>query len=122
WESSYRGINRANAVIERTKKLGNDENSKNMIIGEAQFLRGMFYFNLVRLFGDVPLILNETNSLTDLEKPRSSKDEIYEQIIIDLNSAKSNLPTAPFEVGRSSTYAASALLARVYLTIGDFGS
>lgn len=120
WQASYRGINRANAIIDRVPAIDGDETMKNEIIAEARFLRGLFYFNLVRLFGDVPLTLNETTSLNDLKLPRTASEAIYGQIIADLEDARANLPSTPRQAGRAHSPAASALLARVYLAIGDF--
>lgn len=120
WEASYRGINRANAIIDRVPAVDADETSKKEIIAEAKFLRALFYFNLVRLFGDVPLALKETTSLADLKLARAPSAEVYEQIISDLEEAKAWLPATPRQSGRAHSDAASALLARVYLALKDF--
>lgn len=120
WEASYKAINRANAVIARIPGIEGDENAKNNIVGEAKFLRALFYFNLVRLFGDVPLKLEETISLVNLKLTRTPAAEVYETIINDLLDAKAKLPPSPQQAGRADSFAASALLAKVYLTIKDF--
>ena len=120
WETSYRGIDRANTVIARVPAISGDENDKAELIGEAKFLRALFYFNLVRLFGDVPLKLDETTSLSNLKLKRTDKDEVYKQIVNDLNDAKASLPETPLESGRPSTHAARAYLATVDLTIQDY--
>lgn len=120
WEASYQAINRANAVISRVPGIEGNENSKNEILGEAKFLRALFYFNLVRLFGDVPLKLEETLSLTDLKLTRAPAQEVYASIISDLQDAKTKLPAVPRQTGRANSHAATALLARVYLTLEDF--
>jgi hypothetical protein len=59
------GINRANAVIERVPLINMNQQLKERIMGEAQFLRALHYFNLVRAFGDVPLKTNETKDLNE---------------------------------------------------------
>ncbi len=122
WEFSYVAINRANAVIDRLPGSTGDEAAKNIVLGEAKFLRALFYFNLVRLFGDVPLKLNETTSLKDLKLARTSTSEIYKQIIDDLLDAKTKLPNSAVLTGRANSNAARALLAKVYLTIHDFSN
>ncbi|PPL02873.1 RagB/SusD family nutrient uptake outer membrane protein [Parapedobacter indicus] len=120
WEASYRGINRANAVLDRISNVEGDQNRKNEIVGEAKFLRALFYFNLVRLFGDVPLSLHETVALTDLNLARTPLTEVYHQIVDDLLDAKNQLPAFPRQAGRADLYAATALLSKVYLTIMDY--
>lgn len=120
WETSYRGIDRANTVIDRVPGVSGDENEKKELIGEAKFLRALFYFNLVRLFGDVPLKLEETTSLSDLKLKRSDKSEVYNQIVDDLTDAKASLGESPLESGRTCANAARALLSKVYLTTKDF--
>jgi hypothetical protein len=59
WNDTYRGIARANTVIDRIGSVQMDESLKSRYVAESQFLRGLMYFNLVRIFGDVPLVLNE---------------------------------------------------------------
>ncbi len=56
WQDSYEGIHRANVAIQKIPDIKMDENLKSRLVGEANFLRALFYFNLVRLFGDVPLV------------------------------------------------------------------
>lgn len=122
WQSSYLGISRANIVIEKVPEIDMDSTLKVRILGEASFLRGLFYFNLVRLFGDVPLVLKPvTSSLTDEELyvTRTDKQEIYEQIFIDFNYATTACPKAYYsgaDKGRVTQGAALAFLAKAYLT------
>lgn len=120
WEFSYSAINRTNAIIDRIPRINGNEEAKDEIIGEAKFLRALFYFNLVRLFGDVPLTIQETTSLNNLTLPRTSTSEVYNQIIDDLEDAISKLPNSPLETGRADNNAARSLLARVHLTIQNF--
>lgn len=119
WNDSYRNINRANAVIDRVPAIDMDDQRKNTLVAEARFLRALHYFNLVRLFGGVPLRLQETVSLIGLGIPRSTADEVYDVIIADLIAAEAALPTNDTG-GRASKGAASSLLAYVYLTKGDW--
>nr|WKN36088.1 RagB/SusD family nutrient uptake outer membrane protein [Tunicatimonas sp. TK19036] len=120
WDASYDGINRANAVIDRVPASQMQEEVKNRILGEAYFLRGLFYFNLVRIFGGVPLHTSEVNSLEKVALAKSSEDEIYQTIVADLEKASESLPIVPTEVGRATQGAAKTLLAKVHLTLGDF--
>lgn len=119
WQSAYQAINRANAVISRVPKIDMDPTLRARIVGEAKFLRALHYFNLVRLFGGVPLQLEETTSLDSLQKPRATAAEVYDQIIKDLTDAVAALPSATTytgtDIGRASKGAAKTLLAKVYL-------
>jgi starch-binding outer membrane protein, SusD/RagB family len=119
WQSAYQAINRANAVISRVPQIDMDTTLRARIVGEAKFLRALHYFNLVRLFGGVPLQLEETTSLDSLQKPRATAAEVYDQIIKDLQAAIAVLPSARTytgsDIGRASKGAAKTLLAKVYL-------
>jgi len=123
WINCYAGISRANAAIENIPKVTMDETIKNRLIGEAKFLRALYYFNLVRFFGDVPLI-TKLETISDAMGARIPKDQIYQQIIDDLSFAEANLPLrkdyASKEEGRATKGAAKILLGKVYLTKGDF--
>lgn len=121
WQHNYSGIARANTAIANIPRITMDENSKTWLISEARFLRGLFYFNLVRFFGDVPLITN-LETIEDAYTPRTPKAEVYQQIIDDLTFAGNNLPvTWPSSgVGRVSRGAAKILLGKVYLTMHEF--
>ena len=121
WATLYQGIKRANVVIEKVPSIEMDATLKNRYIAEAKFLRGLFYFDLVRAWGDVPLI-TALNAPTRTE--RSPKADVYKQIESDLLAAlagldeKSNQPIT--ELGRATKGAARGLLAKMYLFEGDF--
>lgn len=111
----YKSILSANNVIENSKVATE--------VGEAKFLRGLSYFKLVRVFGDVPVNLTATPSTTDpsilTRQPASS---IYTNVIIpDLEDAIAALAPEITE-GRASKYAAQGMLGKVYMQIGDFAS
>ncbi len=113
WRTWYKTIGRATYAIEYTESYGlEDEQYKNRLIGEAQFLRALTYFYLVRYWGDVPL-QHVDNTV------RAPEDEVYNFIIQDLESAIASLPLKseyPSEdLGRATKGAARALLAKVYL-------
>ncbi|GAB3800768.1 RagB/SusD family nutrient uptake outer membrane protein [Spirosoma humi] len=118
YAGAYNGINRSNTVIGRLPGIPMDESLKKRYIAEAKFLRALHYFNLVRLYGDVPIVTTETTSLEGLAVPRDPVDKVYELIEADLKEAESVLPkTYPAsESGRASLGAAKGILARVYLT------
>src|SRR5699024_3985755 len=117
WRTSFQIINRANAVTNNVPEIQMDESLRASIVGEAQFLRALAYFNLVRMYGKVPLITKETKSFDDIKKPRAPVDSIYAQITRDLESAEQVLPVSynPDNHGRATVGAAKTLLAKVYL-------
>ncbi len=117
WQSVYRAINEANTVIARVPQIEMDESEKTRLVGEARFLRSLFYFDLVRIFGGVPLVLDETTDLSSLNVSRSTEDEIFNQLVDDLNFAVEALPAqiSSGEMGRAAKGAALTLLAKVYL-------
>lgn len=115
WSSSYDGINRVNNIlyaIPSIEDLSEEESAQ--FEGEALYLRALFYYNLVVHFSDVPLKTLPTLDLGSIEAERTPATQVYEQIIADLILARDLLPTAK-TAGRANTYAASALLAKVYL-------
>lgn len=122
WNGYYTGIFRANLAIANIPDIDMDPALRERLIGECQFLRGYLYFKLVRWFGDVPLITEPFPE--DFNIPRSPAAEVYAQIIKDLEDAMGALPTrsqyAAADVGRVTSGAAMGLLAKVYLTLGDF--
>ena len=123
----YVAVNRSNFAIENISNMGSEQirdDVRKRLIGEAKFLRALAYFNLVRIYGGVPLVLKQTTSLDGLEVPRNTVDECYEQIISDLQEAKSVLPAIgqlpEGYLGRATKGSASAMLAKVYLTREDY--
>ena len=119
WASAYDAINRANSVLDHVPNINMDSALKNRIVAEAKFLRATHYFNLVRLWGGVPLKLHETQGLDSLAIPRNTAQEVYAQIEQDLKDAIAVLPSAKTytgsDVGRASKGAAKTLLAKMYL-------
>jgi hypothetical protein len=121
WQSSYTGISRANLAIERIPEIKMDKSVKNRLIAEARFLRGLYYFNLVRLFGDVPLILSYSPSIDDYLVPRTAARTVYDTIVQDFQRASTVLPLAySGDKGRATRGAALGLLAKVHLTLGEW--
>lgn len=117
WANAYIAINRSNATIDNVPGIPMDTVLRNRIVGEARFLRALNYFNLVRLFGGVPINTHETTSLDSLQKPRATAAEVYALIIGDLQAAAQVLPKSYSggDIGRATRGAAKSLLAKVYL-------
>lgn len=126
WAGHYQAIVRANKAIDILNKGTYDEGIKKRLLGEARFIRGLYYFNLVRMFGGVPKITRvilpaEANN--DEFQTRATAVEIYDVIKEDLQYGVDNLPLkgdAGFSTGRASKGAAQALLAKVYLYLKDW--
>ncbi|RAI99833.1 SusD-like starch-binding protein associating with outer membrane [Chitinophaga skermanii] len=122
WTKYYTGIYRANVLLENIERVdfkGNDA-QKNMYIAEAKFLRAYYYFDVVRMFGHVPLVTKPLKTGEYYVK-QASPDSVYAQIATDLNESIPHLLNKKYseytstEYGRATKWAAEALLARVYL-------
>ena len=119
WKSCYEGINRANYLQENKAKL--DFPGKEALYGEVYFLRAYYYFELVKMFGDVPLFADKRLTVSDSKKyPRSPKADVYKQIETDLNAAIAVLPPTNIQKGRITKYAAQALLGKALLYQNKF--
>ena len=117
WRIMYRGVNQASAVLNRAESIeGMDQATLTTRLAEVRFLRALYYFNLVRYYGNVHLSLEETEGV-ETEANRTSTQEVYAQAIIpDLEYAVSNLPSSQSDYGRVTKAAAEFLLAKVHLT------
>jgi tetratricopeptide (TPR) repeat protein len=121
WSGHYNAIISANKAIDVLNQSTLEAATKNRLLGEARFLRGLYYFDLVRYFGGVPKITtvplpSEGNS--DAVNTRATAAEIYAQVIEDFQFAVDNLPLkgdAATQVGRANKGAAQSFLAKVYL-------
>ena len=125
WAHSYIGIQRANIVLNRIGSISfKDSTVKNARIGEMKFLRALYYFNLVRIYGDVPLVTKEiTNPIGSFGQSRAPKADVYKQIEADLNEAIQLLPVrTTANKMRVVKTAAQTLLGKVKLTQKDFTS
>lgn len=124
WNGRYEGIYRANTALFYLNQLQISESLKNRLIGETKFLRALFYFDLVRCYGGVPIVakvvdINNVEEINATVYTRKSKEETYLQIETDLLDAIDKLPLkgqySSNDTGRASKGAAQALLAKVYL-------
>jgi hypothetical protein len=130
WSQIYNAIFKANLVLEKVPAIPDiklDEgNRRSQILGEASFLRAYHYYQLVKMWGDVPLITSPVSSTdpSETQKPRTPQAEVYTQIIADLQFAVTNLPDAygsdaSVNKARATKGAANALLAKVYAQKAD---
>nr|WP_314896421.1 RagB/SusD family nutrient uptake outer membrane protein [uncultured Flavobacterium sp.] len=121
WRDSYVTIQRTNVVLNRINNVSfKDANTKDNRVGEMKFIRALLYFNLVRLYGDVPLVTQETKDPNSyLGLGRTPKAVVYDQIIRDLTEAEAVLPVTGSKQGKVIKTAAQALLGKVYLTLKD---
>lgn len=118
WQAFYNTIYDCNVILGRIGNVSFDEATKKQIIGEASFVRSLCYFNLVRLFGKLPLVTTEITAAEAKTLTRNDVSIIYNQIEADLKTAAQNLPVSytGSDVGRATSGAAKALLGKVYLT------
>lgn len=123
WSASYNTIARANLVLKYINNV-TDPVKKPIFQGEAEFIRAHMYFNLVRLWGDVPLVTERIAYNDENAFKRVPAAQVYTKIISDLQDAVANLPTSwpSASTGRITKYAAEAMLAKVYLTQKDYAS
>lgn len=121
WNDSYFGIANANLCIKRIPDIKMDDAQKKALLGQAYFFRAYFYFLLVRLYGDVPLITNPIDATSpDLYAGRTSQDSVYQLIVSDLQTAEqAGLPNVD-ESGKVSLGAVKSLLAEVYLRMAGY--
>src|SRR3989475_531099 len=124
WGSAYWNINRANTVLDRVPAITMDPTLRDRLLNEARFLRANSYFNLVRSFGDVPLLEHEVKSLEGLRVSRAPAADVYALIVTDLQQAMAGLPASytGSDIGRVTSGAAQAMLAKVYLTRQDWAN
>src|SRR5690606_6685988 len=123
WRAAYKTINQANHVIEKVAALSSEvipDEEKARITGEAYFVRALAYFDVVRVYGTVPIVLTPTGSASDKAGiRRSPAAEVYDQVLDDLTRAESLLPDNVNRV-RATKKTAQALLSRYYLYQGNW--
>jgi hypothetical protein len=121
WSDSYVSLYNLNIVLDKIQSASLDAAYTTQVVAEMRFLRGLYYFYMVQAWGDVPLILQPISSGEAFTMTRTGKNEVYNQVIEDLQYAAAHL-TAPDKVpaaGRASMGAAKTLLGKVYLTMGN---
>ena len=120
WNTTYRSISSANFILDNQAKIEaldntSDKSYSKQVLAEAKFVRALNYFQLVQMFGGVPLRSTRAKRADDVNIPRSSEDSVYALIIADFKDAEANLP-ATNPSGKPTKWAASAFLAKVYIT------
>lgn len=119
WNSYYEALYDINNIIESAESI--EESDLDALVGEAKFLRALYYFDMVRAWGDVPLVINTLSIEDGYAQGRTPASVVYDQVIADLTSAVASLPSKENErfVGAATSDAANTLLGKVYLTLGD---
>ncbi len=117
WRVYYEGVYRANQVLENVPNIDMDANLKARLLGEAHFLRGLYYFHLLKFYHNIPLVLHTTQSQKDYLVSQAPPDSVWMQIESDFSAAASALPeTYPSsDIGRATKGAAEAYLGKAYL-------
>ena len=124
WVDHYTSLYQANIVLDKIGGAILDESYKKQVVAEMKFLRALYYFNLVRLYGDVPLVTAPILGEDAYAMKRSPATEVYKLIVDDLKAAAADLAEVGSEPakGRATMGAAKTLLGKVYLTMGDKAS
>ncbi|MFK8009298.1 MAG: RagB/SusD family nutrient uptake outer membrane protein [Saprospiraceae bacterium] len=122
WAFHYRQVTLANTVIPKVEEMDLEQAKKDPLIAEARFLRALAYFDLVRVYGEVPLITKPPVFGDDLLYPRTDVNEVYDLIKSDFEFAAEHLPLqwSGSKAGRATKGAALGFLAKVYLTTRDY--
>ncbi len=122
WAIHYRQVTLANVAIDNIAGMDIDQGVKDRLTAEARFLRAVAYFDLVRIYGGVPLVTKAPTFDQDLLFPRATSSEVYDLIESDFEFAGQQLPLTRTggDMGRATKGAALAFLAKVHLTNRDF--
>jgi len=115
WADFYRAINTANTAIAEAPTVQMDSSLKTQRVAEVRFLRALYYFDLVQMYGPLTLKFDPTTTPTN-EATRAPVDSVYDAILNDLKFAEANLPAVAKDYGRATKGAAQHLLSKVYLT------
>ena len=116
WQRLYRSINLSNISIQEIPKIAMDETQKKALVAEAKFLRALNYFNMVRLFGALPIRTEPFLDIDNVAGKRMPVADVYKLIEADLAQAETDLPDKGAQEGRPTKWAAKTLLADAYLT------
>lgn len=119
----YTGVARTNAIISRISGAGLKPEVETELVGQAKFLRALYYFDLVQYYGGVSLYKNEITNTADAYLPRASKEDVYALIQADAQDAIAKLanPTFP-QTGRATKGAAKMLLAKLYMVKKEYAN
>ena len=123
WRHNYIGIQQCNVILNRIDAVEMEDVERNQVKGEMKFLRALMYFNLVRIFGDVPVVSKESVDTNEyFGQGRTKKEEVYKAIVDDLTDAIKLMQDENSIKERACKPAAQGLLGKVYLTLGDYAS
>jgi hypothetical protein len=120
WTRTYQIIGAANVAIAGAELVEGNESEKNAIVAQAHFARAFTYFHLVRQFGDIPYLDENTNLEDANTLSKTSAADVYTNIIADLEFAKTHLPNTQAARSIPAKSAAHSYLALVYLTMGEY--
>lgn len=123
WRKGYSGVFRANVLIDKLPGVDMDENLKKRFVAEAKFLRAYYYFDLIRLFRNIPLILKPLTTDEVFTAEQAEREVVFKAIEDDLIAAIPDLPSTlnlENEAGRATEGAGRALLGKVYLEQNKF--
>lgn len=121
WNDFYRSLYQINIVLDKLAAADLEDAYKKQVEGEMKFMRALYYFNMVRIWGALPLVTKAVTDAEAYEMSRTPEADVYQQIIADLQFGASNLPEPGSETakGRATRGAAKTLLGKVYLTMGN---
>jgi len=121
WKNYYKGISNANLSLAKIPGIVMDGAEAKRLLGEARFLRAWYYFNLVQMFGNIPLITEPIDLKSEQLRPKqAAPEEVYKLIVDDLTTAEqSGLPWTDAS-GKATLGAVKSLLAKVYLTMAGY--
>jgi hypothetical protein len=119
WEEEYNSLMIVNAVLDKLNESSIDGQVKTGYEAEMRFLRALYHFNLVRMFGDIPISGKKIVAGESYDILRSPTAEVFDFIIEDLTFAAGSLPVRVSQPGRAAKGAANGLLGKVYLTMGN---
>jgi len=125
WQDIYSGIEQCNTILDRIDNVDLSSADHDQIVGQTEFIRALYYFNLVRLWGNVPLLTKAITSPDQTDKIEQAKPSaVYQQIISDAKDAASKLPAtwSASNAGRVTKGAAHTLLGEVYMTMDQPGN
>ncbi|MFY0625804.1 MAG: RagB/SusD family nutrient uptake outer membrane protein [Reichenbachiella sp.] len=126
WSAMYKGISRANEVIANLPDIEMDDTVRDNMMGEALFIRAFNYFNLVNYWQNVPLILIPSGQVENARQvPQADPNDVYAQIIVDLEAAEDLLPSAQWpeaDLGRIRRMAATAMLGKTHLYMENWSA
>ncbi|WP_242695893.1 RagB/SusD family nutrient uptake outer membrane protein [Desertivirga brevis] len=121
WQENYKALYNVNIVLEKIETANLSDQYKESVKAQMMFLRGLYYFNMVQMWGDIPLVTTPLTAAQSYNVLRSPASDVYNLVISDLKYAVDHLPL-PAAVastpGKPTKYAAETLLGKVYLTLG----